>query len=206
MYSANHAIISSESFESPRIWSKRCRIKTVFELDRTTVLLLRQPLNLALFASDSLLINGWCQKKPVISSSPVTSNRDGRSLVYVTEKQVERRLLIDKGWLERLQEQTAPKTGTSHEPAPQKLNPASSRIQPDEVPYLEIRPKTKERSSSSKNSTTAGRQFFIKGEGIDREVISTDICRYLGNDALVRPGTYMVRHSTRFILRSIDRG
>lgn len=27
-------------------------------------------------------------------------------------------------------------------------------------------------------------------DGIDREVITADICRYLGNDALVRPGTY----------------
>jgi len=35
-------------------------------------------------------------------------------------------------------------------------------------------------------------QFFINGAGIDREVITTDICRYLGNDALVRPGTHKV--------------
>jgi hypothetical protein len=31
---------------------------------------------------------------------------------------------------------------------------------------------------------------FICGLGIDREVITTDICHYLGNDALVRPGSY----------------
>jgi hypothetical protein len=39
---------------------------------------------------------------------------------------------------------------------------------------------------------TASRQttFFVEGTGIDREVITTDICRYLGNDALVRPGEY----------------
>jgi hypothetical protein len=35
-------------------------------------------------------------------------------------------------------------------------------------------------------------QFFIKGNGIDREVISVDISRYLGNNAVVRPGTYKV--------------
>ncbi|KAK8074263.1 hypothetical protein PG994_005162, partial [Apiospora phragmitis] len=29
-------------------------------------------------------------------------------------------------------------------------------------------------------------------DGIDREVITADICRYLGNDALVRPGVYEV--------------
>jgi hypothetical protein len=56
------------------------------------------------------------------------------------------------------------------------------------------------RSQSQKASTKGvspsgtGRQttYFINGEGIDREVITTDICRYLGNDALVRPGTHQV--------------
>ncbi|KAM0414610.1 hypothetical protein ACHAPT_013549 [Fusarium lateritium] len=39
---------------------------------------------------------------------------------------------------------------------------------------------------------TGGRQneYFVPRDGIDREVISADICRYLGNDALVRPGHY----------------
>ncbi|KAI0476421.1 hypothetical protein GGR56DRAFT_469617 [Xylariaceae sp. FL0804] len=37
-----------------------------------------------------------------------------------------------------------------------------------------------------------GRQneYFVPRDGIDREVITADICRYLGNDALVRPGNY----------------
>ncbi|KAJ5182762.1 hypothetical protein N7492_000378 [Penicillium capsulatum] len=37
-----------------------------------------------------------------------------------------------------------------------------------------------------------GRQneYFIPGDGISREVIQADICRYLGNDALVRPGQH----------------
>jgi len=35
--------------------------------------------------------------------------------------------------------------------------------------------------------------FFVPGAGIDREVITTDICRYLGNDALVKPGPYTDR-------------
>lgn len=40
-----------------------------------------------------------------------------------------------------------------------------------------------------------GRQneYFIPGDGISREVIQADICRYLGNDALVRPGNHNVR-------------
>lgn len=36
-------------------------------------------------------------------------------------------------------------------------------------------------------------EYFIPGEGISREVIQADICRYLGNDALVRPGNHNVR-------------
>lgn len=35
-------------------------------------------------------------------------------------------------------------------------------------------------------------EYFVPHDGIDREVITADICRYLGNDALVRPGTYEV--------------
>ncbi|KAI1501607.1 hypothetical protein F5X99DRAFT_192831 [Biscogniauxia marginata] len=33
-------------------------------------------------------------------------------------------------------------------------------------------------------------EYFVPRDGIDREVITADICRYLGNDALVRPGNY----------------
>jgi hypothetical protein len=33
-------------------------------------------------------------------------------------------------------------------------------------------------------------EYFLPKDGIDREVITADICRYLGNDALVRPGNY----------------
>ncbi|KAL8383557.1 hypothetical protein RB595_010654 [Gaeumannomyces hyphopodioides] len=36
--------------------------------------------------------------------------------------------------------------------------------------------------------TTRNNEYFLPRDGIDREVITADICRYLGNDALVRPG------------------
>ena len=36
-------------------------------------------------------------------------------------------------------------------------------------------------------------EYFVPGDGISREVIQADICRYLGNDALVRPGNHNVR-------------
>ncbi|CAM1501727.1 Fc.00g037110.m01.CDS01 [Cosmosporella sp. VM-42] len=50
------------------------------------------------------------------------------------------------------------------------------------------------RSSRNQPSTSSGttrqNEYFVPRDGIDREVISADICRYLGNDALVRPGHY----------------
>jgi hypothetical protein len=48
--------------------------------------------------------------------------------------------------------------------------------------------------------------FFISGEGLDREVITTDIYSYLGKDAFVKPGTHKVNHlpnSFRFYSISI---
>lgn len=41
-------------------------------------------------------------------------------------------------------------------------------------------------------------QFVIDAEGIDREVITADICRYLGNDALVKPGDVEVSRLQNF--------
>ena len=40
-------------------------------------------------------------------------------------------------------------------------------------------------------------QWFVPGEGIAREVITADIQRYLGPDALVRPGTGTGDHEVR---------
>ena len=37
--------------------------------------------------------------------------------------------------------------------------------------------------------------FFIEGEGIHREVLQREICKYLGPEAYSRPGSYNVRHS-----------
>ncbi|KAI9882976.1 MAG: diphthine synthase [Watsoniomyces obsoletus] len=41
---------------------------------------------------------------------------------------------------------------------------------------------------------TRQNKYFLPGEGIRREVITADICRYLGNDALVKPGEYEGRN------------
>jgi hypothetical protein len=48
------------------------------------------------------------------------------------------------------------------------------------------------RSSAAAPMAARQNEYFVPRDGIDREVITADICRYLGNDALVRPGPYEV--------------
>jgi hypothetical protein len=48
----------------------------------------------------------------------------------------------------------------------------------------------KDRNKQHLECLTRTNEYFIPGDGIDRLVITADICRYLGNNALVRPGTY----------------
>jgi hypothetical protein len=51
-------------------------------------------------------------------------------------------------------------------------------------------------------------QWFVLGEGIAREVITADIQRYLGPDALVRPGTgtgeFQVGHTPGFEFATVN--
>lgn len=55
------------------------------------------------------------------------------------------------------------------------------------------RDRDRDRATRSQPSAAARtNEYFVPQDGIDREVITADICRYLGNDALVRPGTYEV--------------
>ncbi|GAB0133186.1 hypothetical protein EsDP_00001599 [Epichloe bromicola] len=52
------------------------------------------------------------------------------------------------------------------------------------------RQQPRSQGTSTQATTTRQNEYFVPRDGIDREVISADICRYLGNDALVRPGHY----------------
>lgn len=54
------------------------------------------------------------------------------------------------------------------------------------------RQQPRSQGTSTQATTTRQNEYFVPRDGIDREVISADICRYLGNDALVRPGHYEV--------------
>jgi len=44
-------------------------------------------------------------------------------------------------------------------------------------------------------------QWFVPGDGIAREVITADIQRYLGPDALVRPGVGTGEYQVRIFLQ-----
>jgi hypothetical protein len=48
----------------------------------------------------------------------------------------------------------------------------------------------RERDRRAQAASARTNEYFVPKDGIDREVITADICRYLGNDALVRPGNY----------------
>jgi hypothetical protein len=51
---------------------------------------------------------------------------------------------------------------------------------------------------SGRDRSRRSNEYFVPKEGIYREVITADLCRYLGNDALVRPGNYEVSILTNF--------
>lgn len=54
----------------------------------------------------------------------------------------------------------------------------------------------REREYTSASSVARGaalNEFFVDGEGINREVLQKELCKYLGADALSRVGTYNVR-------------
>jgi hypothetical protein len=71
----------------------------------------------------------------------------------------------------------------------------SRPTQTESQPHLHSRDKrscSPSQSQPQKRRAMRQSQFFINGTGIDRELITTDICRYLGNDTLVRPGISQV--------------
>jgi hypothetical protein len=60
------------------------------------------------------------------------------------------------------------------------------------ISNMATRERERERERDRRNVAATARtnEYFVPKDGIDREVITADICRYLGNDALVRPGKY----------------
>jgi hypothetical protein len=58
------------------------------------------------------------------------------------------------------------------------------------------------KGKKQENLSACQSKIFISGEGLDREVMMTDIPRYLGVDSIVRPGTRRVRLPPRELERS----
>ncbi len=88
---------------------------------------------------------------------------------------------------------TRPATGTMYTSYPEQGR--------DDLPQGRYQDEPRERygrapidvhASDRRNDTGASRyqDYFLPGEDIHREVIQEDICRYLGNDATVRPYTH----------------
>ncbi|KAF5262636.1 hypothetical protein FOXYS1_6640 [Fusarium oxysporum] len=71
----------------------------------------------------------------------------------------------------------------------------TNNIQPEEPPTSYSMLRTDEMTALPPNDPNASmtnrqNEYFVQRDGIDREVITADICQYLGQDALVRPGHY----------------
>lgn len=78
-------------------------------------------------------------------------------------------------------------------PSCASLPPTLDHHQDDGRPFTMSR-QSRNQGPTTPSTTTRQNEYFVPRDGIDREVISADICRYLGNDALVRPGHYEVRN------------
>ncbi len=66
-------------------------------------------------------------------------------------------------------------------------------IEPEDRPRGDPpREPKKARAGELTNSTTDLNQFFIKGKGINREVLQKEICRFLGPEATSKPDTFKV--------------
>lgn len=72
----------------------------------------------------------------------------------------------------------------------------------DQAPsVLDAGPKSELAGIQSKVQTEIHQNvYFVPRDGIEREVITTDICLYLGNDALVRPTSYTDPVTSQLVL------
>lgn len=83
MYSAAHEVLSPTGFEKLYTCSEKCRIKTLFELDRIAMLLFSKPMTLIFSASD---LESRAESVPLQKSMYE---------IYVTERDVDQRITAD---------------------------------------------------------------------------------------------------------------
>jgi hypothetical protein len=91
-----------------------------------------------------------------------------------------------------------PDLWTTREPLSRSMYAYPDKMERDDVPsraYIDDarerpRPPIDLQSQRREEPPSRYQEYFLPGEDINREVIQYDICRYLGNDATVRPGQY----------------
>lgn len=74
------------------------------------------------------------------------------------------------------------------QPAPRQ--PFSPRDEPNELPLSNRRPLIDPSMGITQGPGSQYNEYFLPGDGIDREVIQYELCRYLGQDATCRPGSH----------------
>jgi hypothetical protein len=85
---------------------------------------------------------------------------------------------------ESLEEHYVPKYGNG------QVSAAMNRLR--EMNHCAPKHVDDQREGAARKRAKYRTEYFVPKDGIDREVIIQDICRYLGDDALVRPGNYEV--------------
>jgi hypothetical protein len=91
-----------------------------------------------------------------------------------------------------------PDIWTTRDPLSRPVYAYPDQMERDDVPSRPYLDDTRERhrppidlqSQRREEPPSRYQEYFLPGEDINREVIQYDICRYLGNDATVRPGQY----------------
>jgi len=130
-------------------------------------------------------------------SEPRTKSRKNRRLWNATFKEIAafKRVVPSDLGLQRAAARERAKDSTNAFVIPKASTDqlAAARIRVGEWEHYRPKDGNDQRGGAAmKRAKYSTREYFVPKDGIDREVITQDICRYLGNDAIVRPATYEV--------------
>lgn len=78
----------------------------------------------------------------------------------------------------------------SRDRLPQTYKETDPKTHGDEAVADSVEDRSKDATASHPTDRQRQNAYFVPRDGIERVVIAVDICGHLGNDALVRPGTY----------------
>jgi hypothetical protein len=112
------------------------------------------------------------------------------SLSSNAEPKTERRTKTTGSAKKSEQPDTSKSTSRVIGPEQHESSPDNDNYGPEINPTSDYRSRNLQEQRRRRAATQRTNEYFVPQDGIDREIITADICRYLGNDALVRPGTY----------------